>query len=239
MKLSLVAVLAASIFSTVVPKASAQAPAAPAPAKPPSALPDLATIHKLREKLIGKWINIAGESLTLADGGTFSLSSPRLQERPDMPKELTGTFVVTEDLQLKVVPSAANAKPIISEFSVDSAQLRIKNKNGTFSVYQRYSNQAVADLTLRELEMLDAAIDQFAIEKNKPAGATATPDDLRKYLRKEMRIYFSLGEPGGPKDLLGNSYGALIVDKFPHVHPATVKALSDVAPRAFWKRFAE
>jgi|GEM_PF-7062318 len=239
MKLSLAAVLAASIFSTVAPEARGQAPVAPAPAKPASAMPDLAAIHKLREKMIGKWINIAGESLTLADSGTFTLSSPRFQENPNLPKEITGTFVVTEDLQLKVVPSAANAKPIISEFTVDSTQLRIKNKNGTFSVYQRYSNQAVADLTLRELEMLDAAIDQFAIEKNKPAGATATPDDLRKYLRKDTRIYFSLGEPGGPKDFLGNSYGDLIVDKFPHVHPATAKALSDVAPRTFWKRFAE
>ncbi len=192
-------------------------------------------MHKLRAKLIGKWLNANGEVLTFTDGGNFIITSPELQANPKMPKEITATFVLTEDLQLKVI---TNTKPVISEFSVDSELLRIKTKSGDFAEYRHYSNKAVAELILRDLRILDSAVDQWAIELNKKVGDRPTPADVRKYLPKNSRLSRAFADPAGPKDLLGNPYGELVVDQLPKVNPATARALSDV-PKTFWEKFID
>jgi hypothetical protein len=200
-------------------------------AQAPAVSSDFAVIRKVREKVIGKWTNFSGDVMTFTTSGVFTLGSAD----PKMPKEIGGTFVISEDLHLKVT---FNGKSISSEFSVDSDLLRIKNANGTFAEYQRWDHKGIADLTLRELKVLDGALDQWAIEFNKREGEKPTVEELRKYLKKAWRLYFAVGDPAGPKDLLGNPFGVLAVSRL-KVNPETAKTLSDVAPKSHWAGFID
>jgi hypothetical protein len=92
---------------------------------------------------------------------------------------------------------------------------------------------------LAELQQLDAAVDQWAIEFNRKAGDRPTLAQVRQYLHKDSRLFNAFGDPAGPKDILGNPFGPFVVDTMPMVSPATAKALSEVAPREFWKGFIE
>ena len=99
--------------------------------------------------------------------------------------------------------------------------------------------QAKANTALEELRQLDMAVDQWAIEKNKQAGEKPTPADLRAYIKAGTRLYNTLGDPDGPKDILGNPYGPFVVDEAPKVNPKTLRELSDTVPREFWEPFLE
>jgi len=97
----------------------------------------------------------------------------------------------------------------------------------------RKRSQAVR--VLEDLRMLDAAIDQYAIEHNKGSGTPVPFSDLQAFLKQGSVLYKS-----DNKDLLGNSYNGgepYKVDSVPKVNPATFNALSDVAPPAFWSPF--
>jgi hypothetical protein len=203
----------------------------------PAADPELAVLQKMRGKLVGKWINILGEVISFTDSSVITYTSATMQADPTKPKELKGTFVLTANLQLQV---NFNGKPVVQDFSVDSSLLRIKNSNGEYSEYQRYDLKNLADLTRRELEILDSSMDQWAIENNKGvAGARPTVEELRKYIRKGLRLYYALNDPTGPKDILGNSYGELVIGKGPKLHPATARIIADTVPKSYWKHFVD
>ena len=86
--------------------------------------------------------------------------------------------------------------------------------------------------------MLDSALDQLAIEKNLPAGARVKAEDVRSYINQETRLWLTLGDPKGPKDLLGNPYiFNLIVDESPRVSEATAAALEKVVDRGYWQLY--
>ena len=223
--------IAAAALALAALPATVHAQAAPADG-------DLALLQKMRGKLVGKWLNIRGELIEFTENSGVRITSPSMQADPKMPKELKGTFVLTANMQLQV--TVTNGKPMTSEFSVDSGLLRIKSKSGGFSEYQRYDTKNLADLTLRELEMLDAAMDQWAIENNKPEGAKPTGAEIQKYVNKTTHLYYALNDPAGPKDFLGNSYGVPEVGKrYPKVHPATLQVVADAVPKSYWKRFIE
>lgn len=99
--------------------------------------------------------------------------------------------------------------------------------------------QSKANTALQELRQLDSALDQWAIVKNKSAGDKPTPEDLREYIKAGTRLYNTLGDPDGPKDILGNPYGPFVVDEAPKVNPKTLRELSDAVPREFWEPFLE
>ncbi len=94
----------------------------------------------------------------------------------------------------------------------------------------RKRSQAVT--VLEDLRLMDSAVDQYAIETNKAAGATASWTDIRGYLKTGSRIYNSNGT-----DLFGNTYIGFTVDSVPKLRSATFNLLSDVAPTAFWSPF--
>ena len=218
-------VLVAAVLAVSLLPVSAQAQAEPAQS-------ELGMLQKIRGKLIGKWLNIRGEVIVFSNDGMVTLAGPDLPVDPKSPtKEVKGTFAITSDLQLKVI---IKGKALVSEFSVDSGLLRIRAKSGGFSEYQHYDSKNVADLMLREMQMLDSAIDQWAIEKNKKAGDRPTAEELRKYIHKNTRLFHAVGDADGPKDFLGNSYGIPTVDTVPKIHPLSAKALPDI-PKSFWK----
>src|SRR5471030_3014553 len=65
----------------------------------------------------------------------------------------------------------------------------------------RKSSQATR--VLEDLRMIDAAIDQYAIETNKTSGAACGWADVQNYLKKGSSLYNS-----NHTDLLGSDLGA-------------------------------
>jgi hypothetical protein len=79
--------------------------------------------------------------------------------------------------------------------------------------------------------MIDAAVDQYAIETNRPSGFSVPSTDWVSYLKKGSVLY-NTGQ-----DLFGNAYGSQTVDSLPKIPTASFNTLSDVAPTAFWSPY--
>jgi hypothetical protein len=78
------------------------------------------------------------------------------------------------------------------------------------------------------LRLIDAAVDQYAVENNRSSGATITIDQWTSYLKQGTALY-NTGQ-----DLFGNDYGAQTVDSLPKVRLSTWNTLSDVAGADFF-----
>ena len=101
--------------------------------------------------------------------------------------------------------------------------------------FLRARKRSQATQVLEDLRLIDAAIDQYAIERNKAGGTALVWDDVMLYLKKDTRLYASTG-----LDILGNAHNNgddFLVDTVPVVNGDTFTALSDVAPDDFWKPF--
>lgn len=99
--------------------------------------------------------------------------------------------------------------------------------------FLRARKRSQATRTLEDLRIIDAAIDQYAIEHNKPTGTRVEWDDLQGYFRPGSKLSNS-----GGLDVLGNRFGPeFAVDALPVVPDATFEVLSDVAPAEFWSPF--
>ena len=101
--------------------------------------------------------------------------------------------------------------------------------------FMRARKRSQASRVLEDLRMLDAALDQYAIEHNKRAGDPAAFSDLQAYLKTGTELYRS-----NNKDSFGNAYNngeGYKVDSVPKVNRATFESLGDVAPSEFWSPF--
>ena len=97
----------------------------------------------------------------------------------------------------------------------------------------RARKRSQATTVLEELRLIDAAVDQYAIEFGKSKGQTVSWDAVKMYLKDGSLLYNSI-----PNDRLGNPFAAQVVDTLPKVNATTFGALSDVAPTDFWSPFA-
>jgi prepilin-type N-terminal cleavage/methylation domain-containing protein len=96
--------------------------------------------------------------------------------------------------------------------------------------FLRSRKRSQATQVLEDLRLIDAAVDQYAIENNKKKDDTVTWADVQKYLKAGTRL-----EQSAHLDVLGGDFGATYtVDTIPKVPSATFNALSDVAPTEFW-----
>jgi prepilin-type N-terminal cleavage/methylation domain-containing protein len=97
--------------------------------------------------------------------------------------------------------------------------------------FLRSRKRSQATQVLEDLRLIDAAIDQYAIEFAKKKDDAAAWADIKMYLKTGTRLYNTTGT-----DILGNSFnkGAFKVDEIPLVADTTFGALSDVAPDEFW-----
>ncbi len=99
--------------------------------------------------------------------------------------------------------------------------------------FLRARKRSQATRILEDLRMIDAAIDQYAIEYNLATDAPLSFDQVKTYLKTGTSLWNSNGI-----DLLGNSFGSTFkVDHIPNVAAGTFTALSDVAPAPFWSPF--
>ena len=98
--------------------------------------------------------------------------------------------------------------------------------------FLRARKRSQASKIINDLRLIDAAVDQYAIENAKSTGATVDISDWTKYLKADTNLYLT------GNDLLGNAYGSQVVDSIPKVPQASFDALSDVAPTEFWSPYS-
>jgi prepilin-type N-terminal cleavage/methylation domain-containing protein len=97
--------------------------------------------------------------------------------------------------------------------------------------FLRARKRSQASKIINDLRLIDAAVDQYAIENGKISGAIVDVPDWTNYLKKDTALYAT------GQDLFGNDFGTQTVDSLPRV-PATSKAnLSDVTDTAFWSPY--
>ncbi|MEO6872774.1 MAG: prepilin-type N-terminal cleavage/methylation domain-containing protein, partial [Chthoniobacterales bacterium] len=94
--------------------------------------------------------------------------------------------------------------------------------------FLRARKRSQASRVINDLRLIDAAVDQYAIENNKATGNSVPIAAWTAYLKKGTALYNS------GKDLFSNSYGVQTVDTLPTVPKATYATLSDVANTTFF-----
>src|SRR5207244_13171662 len=77
--------------------------------------------------------------------------------------------------------------------------------------FLRARKRSQASRILNDLRMIDAAVDQYAIETNRSTGNAVNTADWTNYLKKNSSLYLSGGS------ILGHGYGAQTVDTIPQV----------------------
>ena len=97
--------------------------------------------------------------------------------------------------------------------------------------FLRARKRSQASRVLNDLRLIDAAVDQYAIENNKTSGDTVPINAWTAYLKSGTSLY-STGQ-----DLFSHAYGAQTVDQIPKVPTTTFNGLSDVAPSSFWSPY--
>ena len=97
--------------------------------------------------------------------------------------------------------------------------------------FLRARKRSQATRILNDLRMIDAAVDQYAIETNRITNFVVGTADWTNYLKKNSMLYNT------GKSLLGSAYGAQTVDQIPRVPSNDYNVLSDVAGTGFWSPY--
>jgi prepilin-type N-terminal cleavage/methylation domain-containing protein len=101
--------------------------------------------------------------------------------------------------------------------------------------FLRARKRSQAARILQDLRIVDAAINQYAIEFGKASGDTVQWTGIQLYIKNGTVPWFSNGN-----DLFGNPYtqgNGFTVDGLPKLNAASYQMLSDVAPVAFWSPY--
>ena len=97
--------------------------------------------------------------------------------------------------------------------------------------FLRARKRSQASRILNDLRLIDAAVDQYAIETNRSTGNTVGVTDWTNYLKKNTSLYNT------GTSLLGSAYGVQTVDTIPRVPTTDYDVLSDVAGTGFWSPY--
>jgi prepilin-type N-terminal cleavage/methylation domain-containing protein len=97
--------------------------------------------------------------------------------------------------------------------------------------FLRARKRSQASRILNDLRLIDAAVDQYAIENNKSTNVAVPIAAWTQYMKQGTALYTT------GNDLFGNAYGPQTVDNLPKVPSASFATLSDVAPTAFWSPY--
>ena len=103
--------------------------------------------------------------------------------------------------------------------------------------FLRARKRSQATAVKNDLRLVDAAVDQYAIENNKPAGTQPSLGDIAQYLKSGTRLQ-QAAVSGTLTDQLGNTITVPTIDGLPKIPVATNTALSDVADAAFWTPYS-
>jgi prepilin-type N-terminal cleavage/methylation domain-containing protein len=98
--------------------------------------------------------------------------------------------------------------------------------------FLRARKRSQASKIINDLRLVDAAVDQYAIERGKKTDDPVDVIDWTAYVKKDTNLYLT------GADLLGHAFGPQTVDMIPKVPTASYDALSDVADSAFWSPYS-
>ena len=102
--------------------------------------------------------------------------------------------------------------------------------------FMRARMRSQATACKEDLRMIDAAIDQWAMEKNAKNGAAVTVVDLAAYVKDGTTMYTNL-KAGNPLDTIGSTIVVPAVGTKVTVPAATKTATADVADNTFWSPY--
>ena len=97
--------------------------------------------------------------------------------------------------------------------------------------FLRARKRSQASKILNDLRMIDAAVDQYAIETNRTTGFVVGVADWTNYVKKNSILYNT------GANLFGTPYNAQTVDTIPQVPASDYALLSDVAGTGFWSPY--
>jgi len=111
--------------------------------------------------------------------------------------------------------------------------------------FQRARQRSEATRMLQDLRLLNAAVDQYAIDYNKRGGQDYGWPDVKSYIKTGTELYHAFPAGGkSPVDLLGNRYRSTKIIDQPltgcgdiALNPSSYSVLSDVTPPEFWSPF--
>ena len=98
--------------------------------------------------------------------------------------------------------------------------------------FLRARKRSQASKIINDLRLVDAAVDQYAIERGKKTDDPVLVADWTAYVKKDTNLYTT------GADLLGNAFGDQTVDMIPKVPQASYDALSDVADSTYWSPYS-
>src|SRR5438477_7593140 len=97
--------------------------------------------------------------------------------------------------------------------------------------FLRARKRAQASRVKDDLRLIEAAVDQYAIETQRQPGSVVSVADWTAYLKRETQLCLT------GRDVLGHDFGSQTVDQIPAVPAETYAALADVADDGFWAPF--
>jgi prepilin-type N-terminal cleavage/methylation domain-containing protein len=97
--------------------------------------------------------------------------------------------------------------------------------------FLRARKRSQASRVVNDLRLIDAAVDQYAIENNKTTGTVVGTNDWIVYMKRGSSIYNT------GADLFGNGYGGQTVDSLPKVPVSSWNTFSDVAGTDFFSPY--
>ena len=97
--------------------------------------------------------------------------------------------------------------------------------------FLRARKRSQASKIINDLRLVDAAVDQYAIETGKVTGNDVYTVDWTAYVKKDTQL-FKTGA-----GIFGNGFGPQVVDTIPKVPQASYDVLSDVADPSFWSPY--
>jgi prepilin-type N-terminal cleavage/methylation domain-containing protein len=97
--------------------------------------------------------------------------------------------------------------------------------------FLRARKRSQASQIINDLRLIDAAVDQYAVDNNRTSGSTILTAQWTAYLKQGTALYNT------GRDLFGNDYGAQTVDSLARVPLSTWNTLSDVAGTDFFSPY--
>ena len=99
--------------------------------------------------------------------------------------------------------------------------------------FLRARQRSQATSVKNDLRLIDAAVDQYAIETNRAPGFPVRAVDIAAYLKTGTRLETAAAD-GTVTDLFGRTIVVPSVDNLPRVPAKTFTDLADVADVSFW-----
>lgn len=184
----------------------------------------------------------------------WSQTPPRIELVPDLKihTSLTGLIQLDGENGLRLsLPGLITASTRVKneQFDPETTILFMRkaakpNKKGerpdlrppSIPTIEQAQNRETAATIRHELQMLDSAVDQWAIDQNRKEGEVPTPQDVCPYLKPGTPFHAAFSS-GRPVDSLGNPLIIPPVGHPPIVSEATVEKLSDSVPSDFWRPY--